>query len=224
MQKSIISEGKTSTEAIKNGLNKLGLKKEDVDIKILEEDKKAFYDILAPRVVKVELTVKEDLKESKPKEKKEPTREEVENCKEKIENFLEDFCKLYKNIEYTLDIKDNEIFVNIKGKDCSSLIGYRGNTINAIQTLLSTIGNKENKEHVRVILDIENYRNKRAESLKILAKNMAKKVERTGKKVTLEPMSAYERKVIHTELQNNDEVTTYSIGEEPHRKIVIDLK
>lgn len=224
MQKSIISEGKTSTEAIEKGLKELGLKKDDVDVKILEEDKKAFYDILAPRVVKVELTVKDEHKESRPREKKEPTHEEVKNCKEKIENFLNDFCKIYSNIEYTLDVKDNEIFININGKDCASLIGYRGNTINAIQTLLSAIGNKDNKEHVRIIVDIENYRDKRADSLKVLAKNMEKKVERTGKKVTLEPMCAYERKVIHTELQNSDKVTTYSIGVEPHRKIVIDLK
>lgn len=226
MPKSIISEGKTSTEAIEKGLKELNCKKDDVEIKVLEEEnKKAFFSILDPRVVKVELTLKENI--SKPRvqtEKKQANAEEIEEFKNKISKFLKDFCEKFEGIDYNINDKEGFVQVEIQGENASKLIGYRGEVINSLQLLISTIGNTNIESKIKVTLDIGNYREKRDETLKKLASKLERTVKKTGKKVTLEPMTAYERKVIHSELQQSKYVTTYSIGEEPHRRIVIDKK
>jgi spoIIIJ-associated protein len=233
MAKSIICEGKTTTEAIKQGLKELNCKEEDVDIRVIEdEDKKAFFSILAPRVVKVELTLKDgkEKKEEKNKteekvvEKRIPTKEDFEEFEKATKEFLNEFCKLYGDIDFSLEEKDGLVSIFITGKDASKLIGYRGETINSLQNLISAIGNKNTKIRVKVSVDIEKYRERREESLKSLAMKLEKTVKRTGKKVVLEPMSAYERKIIHVALQNSKYVTTYSIGEEPKRKVVVEKK
>lgn len=227
MGKTIIMEGKTSTEAIEKGLRELKCRKNDVDIKILEnEDKRSFFSILEPRVVKVELTVKEGKEnhEYYEKEYKEPSDEDVSKCKNNIEEFLKEFTTSVKNLEYKITIQNKEINVELFGEKSSDLIGYRGDTINAMQTILSSIGNKNTLVRVRVLLDIANYKEKREETLKELARKLEKTVKRNGKKIILEPMNSYERKIIHTELQNSEYVTTYSIGEEPRRKVVIEKK
>ncbi len=231
MGKTIVSQGKTTNEAIENGLKELNVKKDMVDIKILEEeDKKSFYSILAPRVVKVELTVKDNVKiEEKSEETREvkPRRvndnmEEIEAGVEEIKSFLDKF--LEKEMNYTVEIKEFDIYVNIDGENLNYLIGYRGENINAIQTILSSIANKNSTAKIRVYLDIAGYREKREKTLEDLALKIARTVIRTRKSVTLEPMSAYERKIIHTKLQNDDKVKTFSKGEEPYRKVVITLK
>ena len=227
MGKTIIVEGKTSTEAIEKGLRELKCRKNDVDIKILEsEDKRSFFSILEPRVVKVELTVKEGKEnhDYHEKEYKEPSDEDVSKCKNNIEEFLKEFTTVVKNLEYKINVQNKEIGVELLGEKSLDLIGYRGDTINAMQTILSSIGNKNTLVRVRVILDIANYKEKREETLKELARKLEKTVKRNGKKIILEPMNSYERKIIHTELQNSEYVTTYSIGEEPRRKVVIEKK
>ena len=227
MGKTIIVEGKTSTEAIEKGLKELKCRKNDVDIKILEsEDKRSFFSILEPRVVKVELTVKEGKEnhEFYEKEYKEPSDEDVNNCQNNIETFLKEFTSAVKNLEYKINVQNKEIYVELLGEKSSDLIGYRGDTINAMQTILSSIGNKNTLVRVRVLLNIANYKEKREETLKELARKLEKTVKRNGKKIILEPMNSYERKIIHTELQNSEYVTTYSIGEEPRRKVVIEKK
>lgn len=227
MGKTIIVEGKTSTDAIEKGLRELKCRKNDVDIKILEsEDKRSFFSILEPRVVKVELTVKEGKEnhDYHDKEYKEPSDEDVNNCQNNIETFLKEFTSAVKNLEYKINVQNKEINVELLGEKSSDLIGYRGDTINAMQTILSSIGNKNTLVRVRVILDIANYKEKREETLKELARKLEKTVKRNGKKIILEPMNSYERKIIHTELQNSEYVTTYSIGEEPRRKVVIEKK
>lgn len=232
MAKSIVVEGKTSTEAIEKGLKELGLTKDCVDVKILEEEgKKTFFSILTPRVVKVELTVKEDavakkaeIREPVKKERKEPSQNDVDKCKESISKFLDSFCKAYGDITYDIEQNDKDLKVIINDEENTKLIGYRGEVINSIQNLVSTIGNKETDLRVRVSVDIQGYRTKREKTLKELAEKLEKTVKRTGKKITLEPMPAYERKILHTSLQNSKVVTTYSIGEEPHRKLVIEKK
>lgn len=227
MGKTIIVEGKTSTEAIEKGLKELKCRKNDVDIKILEsEDKRSFFSILEPRVVKVELTVKEGKEnhDYHDKEYKEPSDEDVSKCKNNIEEFLKEFTTVVKNLEYKINVQNKEIGVELLGEKSLDLIGYRGDTINAMQTILSSIGNKNTLVRVRVILDIANYKEKREETLKELARKLEKTVKRNGKKIILEPMNSYERKIIHTELQNSEYVTTYSIGEEPRRKVVIEKK
>ena len=231
MSKSIIVEGKTSVEAIEKGLKELNCKKDDVEIKVLEnEDKRSFYSILAPRIVKVEITLKneEKVKTVKNEEKndsyKEASQEEMQKCKEQIDLFLNKFLKTIGNVEFTTKIDKDFIDITVTGEDSSKLIGYRGDVINALQNIISAIGNRNIEHRVKVSLDIGNYKEKREETLKELASKLERTVKKTGKKLVLEPMSAYERKIIHTELQNSEFVTTYSIGEEPHRKIVVDKK
>ena len=227
MGKSIISEGKTSSEAIEKGLKELKCKREDVDIKILEnEDKRSFFSILEPRVVKVEITLKDEKEnhEFHEKEYKEPSEEDVERCKNNIETFLKDFSKLLDKLEYKITVNNKDVNVELLGEKSADLIGYRGDTINAMQIILSSIGNKDNNVRVRVLLDISNYKEKREVTLKELARKLEKTVKRNGKKIILEPMNSYERKIIHTELQNSEFVSTYSIGEEPRRKVVIEKK
>jgi len=144
MAKSVIAEGKTTAEAVEKGLKELNVSKDMVDIKVLEEDKKrSFYSILAPRVVKVELTVKEyapnkeTKKEEKPREKRmlNENLEEIEVAKNDIETFLKDFLK--DNYNYEVKIEKFDILVNISGENINHLIGYRGEKINAMQIIIS---------------------------------------------------------------------------------------
>ena len=236
MLKSIISEGKTTNEAIEKGLKELNVSKNMVDIKVLEtEGKRSFFDILAPRVVKVELTLKENIEKTNNFDRNEKTEKkeeriidekELENAKNNVQAFINEFLKAVSNKEFncTVEIIDQNIEVNITGEDSGFLIGYRGDVLNSLQTILSSIANKNNNSRIKVILDIENYRNKRKETLENLAIKVSKTVSRTGKSITLEPMGAYERKIIHTKSQDSKYVTTHSIGEEPNRKVVITKK
>ena len=232
MPNSIISEGKTTNEAIENGLKELHVNKNQVDIKVLEsDDKRSFFSILAPRVVKVELTLKESNeeenieKDNKPKEIKKYSTQELETAEANINEFLKVFLpKLGQDINYSIEKEETGLLVRINGNDAGYLIGYRGETLYSLQNILISIASKTLSSRVRVILDIEDYKNKREKTLEDLADRMAKKVIRTGKSVTLEPMKAYERKIIHSKLQNSNKITTHSIGEEPRRRLVISLK
>ena len=221
MQNSIISEGKTTNEAIENGLKKLGVTKKDVEIKVLEEEKKSFFDILAPRIVKVELILKEgkkDHREVKVGEK------DIEEAVNKTTDFLNDLKKELGNIEYAIEIKEDIIYIKIEGEKAADLIGYRGETLESIQNIISAIANKETSARVKIIVDILNYKEKRRNSLEILAKKVEKTVIKSGKPYRLEPMNAYERKIIHTALQESSEVTTNSVGEEPYRRVIVRKK
>ena len=227
MEKSIIVEGKTSNEAIQKGLKELGCKLEDVDVKVLEnEDKKVFFSILDPRVVRVQLKIKEKAEGARTRtfEYKEVSKEDVETCKDAVTNFLDKFCELYGDITYKIKVKDSSIYIEMFGASAPKLIGYRGENINALQTLISAISNNNTNNKVRVILDICDYKVKRNATLNELALKLEKTVTKTGKKIVLEPMSAYERKVLHLALQESKTVKTYSIGEEPRRKLVVEKK
>ena len=232
MEEKHIFEGKTSTEAIEKGLKELKLRKEEVEINILKDEKRSFFSILDPRIVKVEIIKKENVEiKAKQevrvkKEKKAMTLEAIEKAKNNINEFLNIFLKQISNENLEVNILNDEYYITVEiiGENTNNLIGYRGETLNAIQTLLSSIANKEIDEKVRVILDISGYKDKRKKVLEELADKISKTVIKTGKKVTLEPMPAYERKIIHSRLQNNKKVTTESVGEEPHRKIVVELK
>ena len=230
MAKSIIAEGKTTNEAIENGLKKLNIPKRMVDIKILEnEEKRSFFSILAPRVVKVELTVKEENieknREIKPKKEIVLSEEEQNKAAENVENFLKELKKsLPEDVEYKIEKNKTGLNVELNSKELGFLIGYRGETLYAMQNILTSIAGKNIQNRVRVILDIEGYKAKREKTLEELAEKVAKTVVKTRKSVKLEPMQAYERKIIHSKLQNNNKVETTSVGEEPHRRIVISLK
>lgn len=229
MEKSIISEGKTTNEAIEKGLKILNVSKNKVDIKVLEnEEKRSFFSILTPRVVKVQLTLK-DVEEEHKIVKKEInlSQEEQDIAVKNVEEFLKEFLnKLEKDekIEYSIKADKSGVYVNINDKNLGYLIGYRGETLYALQNVLSAIAGKKIENKVRVFLDIESYRAKREKTLEELSEKISKTVIKTKKSITLEPMQAYERKIIHSKLQNNELVTTKSIGEEPRRRVVISLK
>lgn len=221
---SVIAEGKTTAEAIENGLKQLNVSKDKVNIKVLENtEKRSFFSILAPRVVKVELTLKDVKEHYAPMQEhvNQITPEQIEIAKKNLTVFLDEFSTKFEDFDYDIKVNGNDINVELKGNDSSKLIGYRGETLNSIQIVMSTIANKNVMGKVRIILDIAGYREKRKKVLEDLADKISKTVIKTGKTIMLEPMPAYERKIIHTRLQNNEKVKTFSKGEEPYRKIVI---
>ena len=228
MEKTIIAEGKTTNEAIENGLKQLKVSKDKVEIKVLEnEEKRSFFSILAPRVVKVELTLKEDVKGAKIQEKREIKliKQEQEKAKENIEKFLKDFMRnLPEDTKYEINVEESGLKVSLTNDNLGYLIGYRGETLYALQNIMTAIAGKGIEQKVRVILDIEGYKAKREKTLEDLAEKVAKTVIRTKKPIKLEPMQAYERKIIHSKLQQNSKVETTSVGEEPHRRIIVSLK
>ena len=234
MTNSIISEGKTTNEAVENGLKKLKVSKNMVDIKVIEnEEKRSFFSILSPRVVKVELTVKENMTNNKRENKKTETaakreykvsESDIDKAKSNIEVFLPEFIKnLSNDAKYNVKKDNNSVKVDIDGENVGFLIGYRGETLYAIQNIFSAIANKDIENKVRIVLDIAGYKEKREKTLEDLAERTAQRVIKTRKDIALEPMQAYERKIIHSKLQDNAKVTTHSVGEEPRRRIVVQL-
>ena len=202
MAKCIEKTGKTVEEAVELALTELNVTEENVNIEVLEEPAKGLLGIGAkPALVKVTL--------------KDNKNEIINEFLTKIAGFMD--ITLTNKIEE----KDGRISVNMEGNDMGLLIGYRGETLEALQTILGVVANKGAEEYVRIDLDAENYREKRKETLKNLASKKAYEAVKYNKNITLEPMNAYERRIIHMALQENDKVTTYSIGEEPYRKIVI---
>lgn len=227
MQNKYIFEGRTTNEAIEKGLKELKVSKDKVHIKVLEsEEKRSFFSILTPRIVKVEMELKQAAVEEKHVEKEYHVSEEsVQTVKERIEKFLLEFLKTsFSDVTPVVEAKESTVYVELQGNESSRLIGYRGESLNALQTILSTIANKGMNERVRVVLNIAGYKEKREKTLQELAQKVSKTVVRTGKSITLEPMTAYERKIIHNALQKNNRVTTHSVGEDPHRRIVIAKK
>lgn len=228
MPESIISEGRTTQEAIEKGLKILNCSKDNVEINVLENfEKRSFFSILTPRVVKVELKIKENvIKESKKNYQNNNIVEDIEKIeerKERVEEFLKKFVSRISNndINYKVEIKNNIIEAQIDGENLGYLIGYRGETLNSLQIILTSVANKNYNTRAKVLLDIQGYREKRKTVLEDLAVKISKTVLKSGKSITLEPMSAYERKIIHNKLQENDKISTHSIGEEPHRRVVI---
>ncbi len=229
MAENMIFEGKTTTEAIEKGLHELKLTKEQVEIKVLEnEDKRSFFSILTPRIVKVQITPKQIKSVDRPRKEHKEISENIDfdTALKNVEKFLSEWIGKIpgEDVKYDLKVEEGYLKINIDGKDLNYLIGHRGEVLNQIQVLLSAIAGKNLEYKVHVILNICGYKEKREQSLEELAEKLEKTVIRTRKSITLEPMTAYERKIIHTKLQNSKKVTTSSIGEEPYRKVVISLK
>lgn len=220
--------GKNYDEAVLDALNKVGLNKDQVSIEIIEEPKKRIFSILDPKQVKVRVTELAKIEEVHVTEKKEERvfiAEDAEIVKERVIKFLNEF---FEKMELSLDINayvDEEMLkLDITGENAGIVIGYRGETMEALQMLASTVGNKGIKNYVRIIIDIEGYRKKRIKALEELALKRANIVVAKRKSITLEPMNPFERKAIHKALQNHPKVKTVSTGEEPYRKVVISLK
>jgi spoIIIJ-associated protein len=199
----IEKSGKTIDEAVKAALSELNLKENDVDIEILEEPKNGFLGFIGGKDALVRVT-------------------EKENNLNKINEFLQVlFDKMRLNPEISVKEEEGNILVNLQGEDLGILIGRRGETLDSLQFLVNLFVNKSSENYKKVIIDIEDYRKKRENTLYSLAEKLSNKVKRTGRKISLEPMSPQERRIIHMALQENKSVNTYSEGEEPFRKVVI---
>ena len=225
MAKVVEGVGKTYDEAVK-----IGLSENEVTIEIVKEPKKTFFSILEPRQVKVTITEKEIVKKSnenaeKRKEVVELDKDDLEMIENKIRGFLNDYLsKLEVDLQIEMKYENGILYVSINGESSGLIIGHRGDTLEALQILVSAIANKGRQDYLKVIIDSENYREKRTNSLKELALRQANQVIKKKKSHTFEPMSAFERKAIHTALQDHPKVKTHSVGEEPYRKVVISLK
>lgn len=198
--------GKTIEEAISLALMELNTDEENVDIEILEEGNKGILGLLGNKMAKVRVCLKEQRGE-------------------KALNFLLDVFRCM-DIDAEVEVVENEeeILLNIEGRDSGIIIGRRGETLDSLQYLTSLVVNKRMVQYKRVSIDTENYRKKREETLVRLAQRLADKVKASKESIDLEPMNPYERKIIHATLQNNRYVKTYSKGEEPNRRIVITVK
>ena len=226
MPKTMIFEGKTTSEAIEKGLKEFNTSRENVDIKILEEEKRSFFSILAPRIVKIEMTLKENRKKDIRKHEREQiSEEEPKKAMKIVEDFVKELTGKLKQseIEYKLNIVGEYIEVELNGENAGYLIGYRGETLNSIQVIMNSVLKNRMKTHLKVTVDICGYKKERVKTLEQLAERVANTVIKTGKTVTLDPMRPYERKIIHSKLQENSKIRTHSVGEEPYRKIVISL-
>ncbi|NLW45367.1 MAG: protein jag [Syntrophomonadaceae bacterium] len=204
---SLEKKGKSVDEAIQLALEELGVGLEDVVIEVLEEPSRGILGIIGskPAVVRVEL-------KNKP--------EKV--AEEKLRALLDTMDISYEI--QSVEMKDGVVRINITGKDMGLLIGRKGETLNAVQFILGMMVNKVLDERVRIVLDVEDYRMRREESLKSLAVSLSERVKRTKRSVVMRPMGPHERRVVHTALQGDPEIVTYSQGEEPNRKVVISLK
>lgn len=197
---------KTVEEAIAAALAELGVSREETDITVIDEGTKAFLGMFGGKDAVV--LVKKNFQ---------PERE--------AESFLREiFLTMGLIVKIKAEMKDKHLFVELTGDDMGILIGKRGQTLDALQYLVNLVVNKKSPYYISVMLDTENYRQRRRETLESLAFNLAKKVKHTRRNVVLEPMNPYERRIIHYALQNDRYVTTYSEGEEPYRNVVITLK
>ena len=202
----IRKSGKSVDEAIAAALAELGTSKEEVSITVIEEGSKGCLGVFGGKDAVV--LVKKNF-----------------NPGRAAENFLREvFLSMGLIVKIDTQMKDKHLFINLTGEDMGILIGKRGQTLDALQYLVNLVVNKNSNSYVSVMLDTENYRQRRKETLETLALNLAKKVKHTKKNVVLEPMNPYERRIIHSALQNDRFVTTYSEGEEPYRNVVITLK
>lgn len=193
---------KSTDEAIELALSELRISKEEAIIDITDEGSKGFLGI-GSKGASVSVTAKDPYSVI-------------------AKNFLSDiFAAMGIDADVNAKTTDDVLNAEVSGEHMGLVIGKRGDTLDSLQYLTSLVVNKDSDERIRVILDTENYRSKRQDALIALASRLAKKVASTGKKHTLEPMNPYERRIIHSSLQSNDDVTTYSIGEEPYRRLVI---
>lgn len=201
---------KTVSDAITEACQRLGVTSDRLEHEVLEEGSAGFLGIGAkPAVIRAKVKV------------------EILSPEEKARKFLNDvFASMDMQvvIQVSFNEKEREMEVDLNGEDMGTLIGKRGQTLDSLQYLVSLVVNREEDDYIRVKVDTENYRERRKETLENLAKNIAYKVKRTRRSVSLEPMNPYERRIIHSALQNDKYVTTHSEGEEPFRKVVVTLK
>lgn len=232
---------KTIEEAVKKAMAAFGVAKDDLIYEVTTEPTKGFLGIGARHAV-----IKATVKEAEPPQEVEAvavmndetpapssdkaasvsqpsvTKGDAGDAAEIGRAFLaEIFSEMHLNTDIVIEQKEDYLVFDIQGEDLGILIGRRGDTLDALQFLLNLVINRKSSSKIKVIIDIENYRAKREETLVNLSHKLAAKARRTGQKVILEPMNPQERRIIHMTLQEDDTVNTYSEGEEPYRKVII---
>ena len=213
-------------EDVKKEIQQVAAEEVKAEEKIVEEVKAEIEHDEKPKQTTEKVEKKEEIKNDAPVKREVELAEVTDETKEAVSTFLKDTLKaMGMEVEIALDIdEDGSLSINMSGPNMGILIGKRGQTLDSLQYLANRVANKHQSGYVRVKLDTENYRARREETLKHLAKNIAHKVKRNRRPVALEPMNPYERRIIHSALQNDPYVTTHSEGEEPYRKVVVTLK
>lgn len=231
---------KTIEEAVKKAMEAFGVTKDELIYEVTTEPTKGFLGIGARHAV-IKASVKEQAQDIVPEEAPVTTAEDVSSHEEAESReahsvaagdasdaaeigraFLaEIFSEMHLNTDIVIEQKEDYLVFDIQGEELGILIGRRGDTLDALQFLLNLVINRRSNTKIKVIIDIENYRAKREETLVSLSHKLAAKARRTGQKVILEPMNPQERRIIHMTLQEDDTVNTYSEGEEPYRKVII---
>lgn len=215
--------GKNVEEALQSALTELNVTIDQIEYEVLEKESGGFLGLLGGKPAKIAVKLKEA---------------EKEQIKEIGNNNDKDLCQIATTFlneiltamgldtEIKAEFTENkdEIDIDLSGSDMGVLIGKRGATLDSLQYLVSLVVNKESDSYIKIKLDTENYRERRKETLENLAKNIASKVKKTRRNVSLEPMNPYERRIIHSCLQSDSYVETHSEGEEPFRKVVVTLK
>lgn len=204
--KSVIRTGNNINEAVELALIELDATRENVEIEVLEESSKGIFGLFRTKDAKVLVTLNE-------------------NAHAVAEEFLQNiFKKMNMNVKINAKTDKNVLNIELSGDEMALLIGKRGQTLDSIQYLVSLFINRKREDYIRVVLDTENYREKRTKTLEKLAQRMADKAKKMRKDIILEPMNPYERRIIHSTLQNNKFVSTKSDGEDPNRRVIIFLK
>ncbi|HEY8362875.1 MAG TPA: RNA-binding cell elongation regulator Jag/EloR [Tissierellaceae bacterium] len=207
--RSVIKIAKTIDDAVNEALAELNAEKEDVKVDVLEEPSKGLFGLIGGKDAVVKVTL-------------------IYDPVEIAESFISKLLKLM-DIKAVPVVKKEEDYIKVNITDINStdmgiLIGKRGNTLDSVQYLLSLVLNKKKKKYVRVLVDVDGYRAKREQTLIKLANKMAEKAKHYRRSIKLEPMNPYERRIIHSALQNVEGITTYSEGDEPYRRVVIQAK
>ena len=204
---SLEKTGRTVEEALEAALTELGVSKSRVEYHVVEPATKGLFGIIGNKPAKVRVTVM-------------PI-----DAVEQAKAFLGEIFRAMKvNVLIEKKSEEDHVLLNVRGEDLGLLIGKHGQTLDALQYLTNLAANRDADERVRIIVDVEDYRKRREETLIRLALRLADKVKRRGERVVLEPMSPHERKVIHMALQNDNRIVTFSEGEEPFRKVIIAMK
>lgn len=204
--KKIVVSGKTVEDALKNGLAQWNTTEDRVKLTVLEQPSKGLFGLIGSKDAKVEL-------------------EYIPDAVEETILFLQNVCQAM-DIDVSVEKQEDKdgVILNLTGKELGMLIGRRGQTLDSLQYLVNIVANRYSDSYLRIVLDAENFRNRRKKTLEELSDRLASRVIRTRKEVVLEPMSPQERKIIHAQLQDHPKVKTYSKGEDPNRRIVITMR
>ncbi|RJQ27392.1 MAG: protein jag [Peptococcaceae bacterium] len=205
--KAIEKTGRTVEEAVEIALQEMGVSIDEVDVVVLDEPSKGILGFFGGKPAKVKVSLRED--------------SIMEKAQGLIKNVL---GAMQLPAQVNVREKDKELVMELQGRDLGILIGRRGETLDALQYLINLSVNRKREQRKKIVIDIEGYRERRCETLRKLASKLADKARQNGRSVILEPMNAQERRIIHTALQERNDIYTFSEGEEPYRKIIISPK